>query len=44
MFANARFDYAAEGLTCDIEVLLEDRKLGAVSAANPKISSQLNVQ
>jgi two-component sensor histidine kinase len=44
LFVNARFDYAVEGLTCEIEVLLEDRKLGAVSAASPKINSQLNVQ
>jgi two-component sensor histidine kinase len=44
MFANARFDYAAEGLICEIEVLLEDRKIGAASVANPNVSPQLSVQ
>jgi two-component sensor histidine kinase len=39
MFSNVRFDYSAEGLTCEIEVLLEDNKLGPTRAANPEISS-----
>jgi two-component sensor histidine kinase len=35
MFANARFDYAVDGLGCEIEVLLEDKKPGTVRAAEP---------
>ncbi len=33
MFANARFDYAAAGLLCEIEVLLDDDKPDALSTA-----------
>jgi hypothetical protein len=33
IFANARFDYAVEGLVCEIEVLLEDNKPGTMRAA-----------
>jgi hypothetical protein len=39
MFSNVRFDYSAEGLNCEIEVLLEDNKLGPMRAANPEINS-----
>jgi two-component sensor histidine kinase/putative methionine-R-sulfoxide reductase with GAF domain len=46
MFGNARFDYAVGGLTCEIEVLLEDIKpgamrageLGAASVAHPLVN------
>jgi two-component sensor histidine kinase len=41
MFSNVRFDYSAEGLTCEIEVLLDDSKVGHMRAANPEISSAL---
>lgn len=44
MFANARFDYVVEGLICEIEVLLEDKKLTGVSAVDSRISPQLSVQ
>jgi two-component sensor histidine kinase len=33
MFVNTRFDYAVEGLICEIEVLLEDNRPGAMRAA-----------
>jgi two-component system, chemotaxis family, CheB/CheR fusion protein len=39
MFANARFDYAVEGLTCEIEVLLDDSRLGTMSAAELTVPS-----
>jgi two-component sensor histidine kinase len=39
MFSNVRFDYSAEGLTCEIEVLLEANKLGPMRVSNPVISS-----
>lgn len=43
MFPNAHFTYAAGGLTCEIEALIEGNKLGSTKAANPEISRQLNV-
>jgi two-component sensor histidine kinase len=38
MFVNVRFDYAREGLVCEIETLLEENKLDSASAANLEVT------
>lgn len=38
MFVNARFDYAADGLICEIETLLEENKLDAVGASSLELT------
>lgn len=35
MFTNVRFDYAVEGLVCEIDVLLEDNRPGTMRAVEP---------
>ena len=34
MFVNARIDYARDGLTCEIETLLEENKRDAVGVSS----------
>jgi two-component sensor histidine kinase len=39
VFANSRLDYASEGLTCEIEIVLEDERRSPLTAAKMPASS-----